>query len=195
MKRIILLTAVFLTACASGPRSEYELSQVYRSDGSYGAWKTTNVSNEFNRFVDSRAMGEKHNWSENIPFVRVVDDHYVGFNIGDGYICAQVRLRVKMSWSKNGEASNIAEELFVISDDHTMLEIEWDPLRGTRTTDRLMYMLNYFDQLAMQTSDDCGETRITRYDISGTHHVTTKQTDENGASKVVEAEHLKPKSF
>jgi hypothetical protein len=47
----------------------------------------------------------------------------------------------------------------------------------------------------MQTSDDCGETRITRYDISGTHHVTTKQIDENGASKVVEAEHLKPKSF
>ena len=195
MKGLILLTAVLLTACASGLTSEYELSQVYRSDGSYGAWKTTNVSNEFNRFVDSRAMGEKHNWSENIPFVRVVDDHYVGFNIGDGYICAQVRLRVKMSWSKNGEASNIAEELFVISDDHTMLEIEWDPLRGTRTTDRLMYMLNYFDQLAMQTSDDCGETRITRYDISGTHHVTTKQTDENGASKVVEAEHLKPKSF
>lgn len=195
MKRIILLTAVFLTACASGPRSEYELSQVYRPDGSYGAWTTTNVSNEFNRFVDSRAMGKKHNWSENIPFVRVVDDHYVGFNIGDGYICAQVRLRVKMSWSKSGEASYIAEERFVISDDHTMLEIEWDPLRGTRTTDRLMYMLNYFDQLAMQTSDDCGETRITRYDISGTHHVTTKQTDESGASKVVEAEHLKPKSF
>ena len=75
MKRLILLTAVLLTACASGPRSEYELSQVYRSDGSYCAWKTTNVSNELNSFVDSRAIGEKHNWSENIPFVRVVDDN------------------------------------------------------------------------------------------------------------------------
>ena len=85
MKRLLLLTAIFLTACASGPRFEYELSQVYRPDGSYDAWKTTNVSNEFNRFVDSRAMGEKHNWSENVPFVRVVDDHYVGFNIGDGH--------------------------------------------------------------------------------------------------------------
>lgn len=198
MKRLLLLTAIVLTACASGPRFEYELSQVYRPDGPYDAWKTTNVSNEFNRFVDSRAMGEKHNWSENVPFVRVVDDHYVGFNIGDGYICAQVRISAQMSWSKSGVASYVTEESFVLSDDDTMLEVEWDPLRGTRTTDRLMYMLNYFDKLAVQTSDTCGETRITRYDISGSHHVTTKQTDENGLSKIIKAqvpERVQPKSF
>ena len=191
MKKLsTLILIIFISSCASGPRISYESTQTYRPDGIYGGWKTQNNSNEFDQWVVSRAEGEKHNWAENVPFIHVENDSYIGFNIGDGYMC-EMGYFTDMSWSKPGVDSYISQEVLYVSKDRKMLYLQKEPIVGRGNLDRLLYMLNFYDKLALKTSDSCGENRITRYNIKGTHHITTKQTWGDGLSNVINVETIK----
>ena len=41
-------------------------------------------------------------------------------------------------------------------------------------------MLNNWDKLTIQTDDDCGEQTIVRFNIKGTHHMNTTETNPEG---------------
>ena len=57
MKRLLLLTAMLLTACASGPHWNWEGEVIKRDDGKYGSRETSSHSNEFSNWTSNIAFG------------------------------------------------------------------------------------------------------------------------------------------
>ncbi|MBT5150853.1 MAG: PDZ domain-containing protein [Flavobacteriales bacterium] len=192
MKRIMLLTIFILTACAGGHRYSWETQRVDRQDGIYGDWTTSNHSNEFSNWTSSRVLGSEGGLFSNQSYIEVQSSQqaniYVGINIGDAYICGDY-IRTKMAWAwdySDGQAI-IEETRLNVSENNESLKFS-DSFEWEREKNRFIHMLNIFDKLTIQSEDTCGEVTIVRFDIEGTHHLTTTETRSDGMTSVVRSE-------
>lgn len=189
MKRLLLLTAMLLTACASGPRWNWEGEAIKRDDGKYGSWETSNHSNEFSNWTTSIAFGTKAGWLSNQPFIEVQGNpntaHYVGIDTGDSYICGDT-MEVKLAW-QDSEGGKSVESLYMRTSENNETLIFSDRAYSAWEKYRFMHQLNAWDKLTVQTDDTCGERTIVRFDIEGTHHVSTTETNSDGYSNRINA--------
>ena len=186
MKLIVLLTVLLISACASGPRWNFEVQPEQRVDGTYLSWITSNRSNEFSTWTSSRVLGSTGGLFSNQSFVEVQSGQntnvYVGIGIGDGYICGDY-VDAKLAWGLLDVEQRIETIFFRTSKNNERLI--FSETYGQSDKNRFLYMLNYWDKLTIQTDDDCGERTIVRFDIEGTHHVTTTQSNSEGYTDTI----------
>ena len=198
MKRILLLTVFLISACASGPKWNWEVQPEKRENGTYGSWVTSNPRNEFGSWTSSKALGTKDGWLKKQPFIEVQGSQYtntyVGVDTGDSYICGD-SINTKLAWEDSSGRKSIETRYFRTSKNNETL-IFSDRNARTWEKHRFLYQLNFWDKLTIQTEDTCGEVTIVRFDIEGTHHVTTTETNSEGfidtiRSEVSMSDHLK----
>ena len=178
MKKIFLISLFILSGCILGPKNSWESEWVERQDGSYGDWTTANNSNEFSSWTSSIVLGPKKIFSIQ-SFIEVqsslFSSPYVGIGIGDGYICGS-GIRAKLAW-QNSFKQEIETIFFSISKNNKRLIFSQ---LDERQKNRFLHMLNKWDKLTIQTDDDCGEQTIVRFNIKGTHHMNTTETNPEG---------------
>ena len=190
MKKLILLTIFILSACASGPRYSWETQWVDRQDGIYGDWTTFNRSNEFSNWTSSRVLGSKGGLFSNQSYIEVQSGQntntYVGINIGDGYICGD-SIVTKMAWVSSDGQKKIESNYLRTSKNNEELVFANNSYAEPEKN-RFIHMLNIYDKLTIQSEDTCGEVTIVRFDIEGTHHLTTIETSSDGMTNVSKSE-------
>jgi len=186
MTRLLLLTAIFLTACASGPKWNWEVQPEEREDGIYGSWVTSNPSNEFGSWTSSKVLGTKSGWLKKQPFIEVQGSHYVGVDIGDSYICGD-SINTKLAW-EDSSGRKFIETLYFRTSKNNETLIFSDRNAWALERNRFLYQLNLWDKVTIQTEDTCGEVTIVRFDIEGTHHVSTIETNSEGFIHTIKSE-------
>tara|TARA_B100000780_G_scaffold29418_1_gene18641 strand:+ start:57 stop:941 length:885 start_codon:yes stop_codon:yes gene_type:complete len=186
MKRLLLLTAILLTACASGPKWNWEVQPEEREDGIYGSWVTSNPSNEFGSWTSSKVLGTKSGWLKKQPFIEVQGSHYVGVDIGDSYICGD-SINTKLAW-EDSSGRKFIETLYFRTSKNNETLIFSDRNAWALERNRFLYQLNLWDKVTIQTEDTCGEVTIVRFDIEGTHHVSTIETNSEGFIHTIKSE-------
>ena len=103
---------------------------------------------------------------------------YVGISIGDGHICGNSIL-AKLAWGTSYGEQEIEKIFFGISKNNERLIF---PEYSELIKNRFLHMLNNWDKLTIQTDDNCGERTIVRFNIKGTHHMNTIETNPDGYS-------------
>jgi len=186
MKRLLLLTVIFLTACASGPKWNWEVQPEEREDGIYGSWVTSNPSNEFGSWTSSKVLGTKSGWLKKQPFIEVQGSHYVGVDIGDSYICGD-SINTKLAW-EDSSGRKFIETLYFRTSKNNETLIFSDRNAWAWERNRFLYQLNLWDKVTIQAEDTCGEVTIVRFDIEGTHHVSTIETNSEGFINTIKSE-------
>ena len=84
--------------------------------------------------------------------------------------------RVEFLWEKG--ANRRREELLMRAyDSRKYLRFKTESPYIPSNNNRFLHQLNYYDSLAIKYKDDCGEIKYYEFDISGSHHLTTTQTN------------------
>jgi hypothetical protein len=182
--RYFFVLILLVAGCASIPQHYYDGVNVKRSDGLYGDWKTSNHSNEFSSWTSSRVYGEKAGWLSKQPFIEVQGKSYLGIDTGDSYICGKA-LRVNLAWQKN-DGQKLIEEISMQTSKNNETLILYGHANSQWKRIRFLHQLNYWDKLTVQTNDSCGEYTIVRFNISGTHHVATTETNAEGFKNTID---------
>ena len=185
---LAVIITLIISACAtgSGPRWLWEVQWVDRQEGTYGNWTTSHNSNEFDVWTRSRVLGSKGGQFSNQSYIHVQssqgEDAFVGINIGDGFICGD-EILVKMAWEDSQGGKKIETTYLSTSTNNELLLFSYKRAEKYR----FLHMLNLYDKLAIQTVDKCGENTIVRFNIEGTHHMTTTETNPEGHSYTIKS--------
>tara|TARA_B110000908_G_scaffold77242_1_gene92914 strand:- start:1149 stop:1454 length:306 start_codon:yes stop_codon:yes gene_type:complete len=90
-------------------------------------------------------------------------------------------MEVKLAW-QDSECGKSVESLYMRKSENNETLIFSDRAYSAWEKYRFMHQLNAWDKLIVQTDDTCGERTIVRFDIKGTHHMSTMEENSDGYS-------------
>jgi hypothetical protein len=176
MKRLLLLTAILLTACVGSGGYQFDTRYSSNTD-SNGAWVISMQANKMDSWIESKTSSiNEVGYFDDKGLIEVENSTALIWT--DSYICTHMYggQRVEFLWEKG--ATRRREELLMrASDSRKYLWFKTESPYIPSNNNRFLHQLNYYDSLAIQYKDDCGEIKYYEFDISGSHHLTTTQTN------------------
>lgn len=179
LKASLVILILLSTSCAATNPWKFE-THARENASSNGAWIIKSAGNKFSSWIESKAVATNNANHPPFftPFIEVENNNAIIWP--DLYICATYgRVDVNFLWQVDGLEHKEKVSMNVgTSGKFIWFLHETNPYSSMpQWNNRFLYMLNYYDFLAIQFRDTCGEYTYLEFDISGQHHIKTTQID------------------
>jgi len=179
MDKKALLTTVILMLSACATVNDYELTKTQRADGAYGAWTTTTQTNVFGSARFSYTYGKVIQSTRPTslkPRLIVQDDFSLRIETGDSFICGISGIGFDYVLEKDGLANDIGRSIWVLDDSRLFIRLnKGDLLLDKWRFGAWIHAFNLYDKATIRYTDDCGQTLIMEFDISGDTHLRSEE--------------------
>ena len=184
MRFLGLTFIVFLTSCATGGLStKWEMEPTASSENVTGSWTAAQSTDPFDprlySVVEGTSLTPAFGNSTPVIFVQA---RTLYINLGDPYNCNPRGNYLQFRWTFPSGGSYVEEAYAMTTDDRKYIYwptsfLEWNKAGAEKSMIPILYKLNLASMLEVKMTDDCGDTSIARFDVSGTHQYKIKRIE------------------